>query len=125
MLARLDTLAGLRAWRDFLVPHQRELNCRGGCPIGSLGSELAETDSRPGRPSRPGSAARRTGSAAATRPCTTGASWRRGPSWPARHRHGGRASGRGLLLTQIRRGTEPLEAALDTRLAHVASLLVG
>lgn len=31
----------------------------------------------------------------------------------------------GLLLTQIRRSTEPLEAALDTRLARVASLLVG
>ena len=29
----------------------------------------------------------------------------------------------GLLLTQIRRSTEPLEAALDTVLAHVASLL--
>jgi TetR/AcrR family transcriptional regulator, transcriptional repressor for nem operon len=37
MLARLDTLAGLHAWRDFMVAHQRELNCRGGCPIGSLG----------------------------------------------------------------------------------------
>ena len=41
-----DTLAGLRAWRDFLVAHQRALNCRGGCPIGSLGSELAEADPR-------------------------------------------------------------------------------
>ena len=46
MLARLDSVAGLRAWRDFLVEHQRQLQCRGGCPIGSLGSELAETDPR-------------------------------------------------------------------------------
>jgi hypothetical protein len=30
----------------------------------------------------------------------------------------------GLLLTQIRRSTEPLEAALDTMLGHVASLTV-
>ena len=32
MLARLDSLAGIRAWRDFLVEHQRQLGCRGGCP---------------------------------------------------------------------------------------------
>jgi hypothetical protein len=31
----------------------------------------------------------------------------------------------GPLLTQIRRSTEPLEAALDTVLAHVASLIVA
>ena len=43
MLAALDSLEGLRAWRDFLVKYQEELECRGGCPTGSLGSELAET----------------------------------------------------------------------------------
>ncbi len=31
----------------------------------------------------------------------------------------------GMLLTQVRRSTEPLEAALDTVLAHVASLMTG
>src|SRR6201992_4302601 len=43
-LDRLDSMAGLRAWRDFLVEHQRRLGCRGGCPIGALGAEVAETD---------------------------------------------------------------------------------
>src|ERR1700722_3963343 len=43
-LDRLDTLPGLRAWRDFLVDHQRRLGCRGGCPLGALGAEVAETD---------------------------------------------------------------------------------
>src|ERR1700744_605195 len=43
-LDRLDTLPGLRAWRDFLVEHQRRLGCRGGCPTGALGAEVAETD---------------------------------------------------------------------------------
>src|ERR1700761_5517335 len=43
-LDRLDTLAGLRAWREFLVEHQRRLGCRGGCPICALGAEVAETD---------------------------------------------------------------------------------
>src|SRR5260370_8525276 len=46
MLAALGNLEGRRAWRDFLVKHQEELECRGGCPIGSLGSELAETDNQ-------------------------------------------------------------------------------
>src|SRR6201985_2165739 len=43
-LDNLDTMPGLRAWRDFLVEHQRRLGCRGGCPIGALGAEVAETD---------------------------------------------------------------------------------
>jgi AcrR family transcriptional regulator len=43
-LDHLDTMPGLRAWRDFLVDHQRQLECRGGCPIGALGAEVAETD---------------------------------------------------------------------------------
>src|ERR1700753_435156 len=43
-LDHLDTVPGLRAWRDFIVEHQRRLGCRGGCPIGALGAEVAETD---------------------------------------------------------------------------------
>jgi AcrR family transcriptional regulator len=43
-LDHLDTIAGLRAWRDLLVEHQRTLECRGGCPLGTLGAELAEID---------------------------------------------------------------------------------
>ena len=43
-LDHLDTLPGLRAWRDLLVEHQRTLECRGGCPIGTLGAEVAEID---------------------------------------------------------------------------------
>ena len=39
-----STLEGLRAWRDFVIAGQREHHCIGGCPIGSLGGELAETD---------------------------------------------------------------------------------
>ena len=39
-----STLDGLRAWRDFVIAAQREHYCIGGCPIGSLGGQLAETD---------------------------------------------------------------------------------
>ena len=43
MLVTLDSLDSLRAWRNFLVAHQEELGCRGGCPIGSLGSADPDT----------------------------------------------------------------------------------
>jgi TetR/AcrR family transcriptional regulator, transcriptional repressor for nem operon len=35
-LDHLDTIPGLRAWRDLLVEHQRSLECRGGCPLGTV-----------------------------------------------------------------------------------------
>jgi TetR/AcrR family transcriptional regulator, transcriptional repressor for nem operon len=122
MLAALDTMDGLRAWADFLVEHQRQLHCRGGCPIGSLGSELAEVDP----------AARVAVATAFKR-------------WEAGIRGGLRAMGeRGdlgpdvdpdalatsllaglqgaLLLTQLQRDTAPLRTTLDVALAHIALL---
>ncbi len=44
LLGRLDNLAALRAWRDVVVQTERDLRCVGGCPLGSLSSELAEHD---------------------------------------------------------------------------------
>jgi hypothetical protein len=31
------------AWKNAIVEIQKELNCEGGCPLGSLASELADT----------------------------------------------------------------------------------
>ena len=116
----LSTLKGRRAWRDWVIEHQRDLNCTGGCPIGSLGSELAETDPE----------ARAQVSDGFKR-------------WEITIRDGLRkmqAQGRftpdtdpdtlalallaalqgGLLLTQIQRDTKPLEAALDAMLDLIA-----
>jgi TetR/AcrR family transcriptional regulator, transcriptional repressor for nem operon len=44
LLGRLDSLAGLRAWRDVVVQAGRGLHGAGGCPLGSLSSELADHD---------------------------------------------------------------------------------
>jgi len=41
-LGDLDSMDGLRAWRDFVVDTYRQQNCEGGCPVGSLVGELAE-----------------------------------------------------------------------------------
>ncbi len=43
-LGRLDSMEALRAWADLFVSIEEQLEYVGGCPIGSLGSELAETD---------------------------------------------------------------------------------
>jgi AcrR family transcriptional regulator len=44
MLGRLDTVDALRAWAEFIVTLQRNGGYRGGCPLGTLASELAEND---------------------------------------------------------------------------------
>jgi TetR/AcrR family transcriptional regulator, transcriptional repressor for nem operon len=43
--AGLGTPAGLRAWRDLVVAQAARASGQGGCPLGSLGGQLAETDS--------------------------------------------------------------------------------
>ena len=41
-LSKVDSLQGLRQWRDRLVELNRRNRSIGGCPMGSLASELAE-----------------------------------------------------------------------------------
>jgi AcrR family transcriptional regulator len=43
-LARCDSLEGLAAYFDGMVALQVERQARGGCPIGTLAGQLAETD---------------------------------------------------------------------------------
>ena len=118
----LSSLDGLQEWRDFIVDHARDKDGRGGCPVGSLGSALAETDPE----------AR----------AVVAASFKR---WEASIMAGllrMHAVGRlppeadphqlalallaalegGLLLAQVQRDPEPLAAALDVMLAHIATL---
>jgi AcrR family transcriptional regulator len=42
----LDSWNAIRAWLDSLVDLQVEQRCRGGCPIGALVGQLAESDDR-------------------------------------------------------------------------------
>ena len=116
----LSSRDGLRAWRDWVIEHQRELDYHGGCPIGSLGSELAASDPE----------ARAHVAAGFKR-------WQAAIQSGLREMH---ARGRltpdadpdtlalallaalqgGLLLTQIERNTRPLEAALDSMIELIA-----
>ena len=42
LLARVDDLDTLRQWRDVVVQSAQQQDCTGGCPLGSLASELAD-----------------------------------------------------------------------------------
>ena len=115
--AGLATIEGLRAWRDMVVAAARSTDAKGGCPLGSLGSQLAETDPQ-------------------ARDLIAGGFER----WSAVIADGLRAlpaAGHlpagissddlaitllaalqgGLLLAQVQRDTRPLETAVDTILA--------
>jgi TetR/AcrR family transcriptional repressor of nem operon len=117
--ADLGTVAGLAAWRDMIIAAAREADGMGGCPLGSLGGQLAESDPR-------------------ARARIAGGFER----WSAAIADGLRAlhaAGHlpddidpddiatallaalqgGLLLAQVQRSTRPLETAVDTVLALV------
>lgn len=121
LLSQLDSIEALRAWRDAIVELQRDGGCQGGCPIGSLASELSDRD-----------------------PDNRYALATGFDRWEAAIRAGLQrmrdrgdlspdadpaalalatlaALQGGLLLTQVRRSTAPLETALDEMLARIQS----
>ncbi|MFJ2632414.1 TetR family transcriptional regulator [Streptomyces sp. NPDC087422] len=115
--AGLDTVEGLRAWRDLVVAEAGRLDGRGGCPLGSLGGQLAESDAR-----------------ARARVSVGFGRWSTviGQGLAALHAAGRLRPGidpddlavtllcalqGALLLAQIQRDSLPLETALDTVLA--------
>ena len=121
-LDRLECLEDLRRWRDIMVDLMRRLGCVGGCPIGSLANDLAETD-----------------------PLARAQVARSFVRWETMIRDGFKAIAArgelpdgtevdnlalamlaaiqgGLLLSQVRRDTTPLEAAVDTMIEHLRAL---
>jgi TetR/AcrR family transcriptional regulator, transcriptional repressor for nem operon len=121
-LDRIDSIKDLYRWRDIMVDLVRGLGCAGGCPIGSMANELAETD--------PIARARLTRSFA---------QWENiiHDSLVAIAARSELAEGTdidrialamlagiqgGLLLSEVRRDTAPLEAAVDTMIEHLSRL---
>ncbi len=122
-LGELDSFEALAAWRDLVVDAQRQRQCQGGCPLGTLACELAETwpDARADLAASFGvwEDAIRTGF---QRMVERGAL--RSDANPDRLALALLVAVQGgLLLTQTRRDTRALEAGLDVMLAHIASLI--
>jgi AcrR family transcriptional regulator len=124
-LGHLDSMRALRGWRDLLVRIQRGMRCAGGCPLGSLSSEIAEVV--PEFRVDLNRAFRRweDGIRSGLRAMHARGVLRRDAD-PNRLATGLLAAVQGgLLLTQIRRDTKPLEAAVDAMLDYIESLTKG
>ena len=118
--ADLGTPGGLQAWRDMLVAQVRGSRGKGGCPLGSLAGQLAETDPQ-----------------ASAQIAIGFEQWSAAIGDGLRNLH---AAGHlpagtdpddlavtllaaiqgGLLLAQVQHDTRPLETAVDTLLALAA-----
>jgi AcrR family transcriptional regulator len=121
-LDRIESISDLYRWRDIMVDLVRGLGCAGGCPLGSMANELSETDP-----------------VARARLARSFAQWEnmihdglvtitaRGelPEGTDVNRIAlaflAGIQG-GLLLSQVRRETAPLEAAVDTMIEYLSRL---
>ncbi|OBH16048.1 MULTISPECIES: TetR/AcrR family transcriptional regulator [unclassified Mycobacterium] len=121
-LDRIDSIEDLSRWRDIMVNLVRSLGCAGGCPIGSMANELSEADP-----------------VARAQLARSFAQWENmiHDGLAAISARGELAEGTdiervalamlagiqgGLLLSQVRRDTAPLEAAVDTMIEHLRRL---
>src|ERR1700742_1490464 len=118
----LSSLDGLREWRDFVVDHARLKGGRGGCPVGSLGSALAETE--PEARAMVAASFKRWEASIMAGLLRMHALGRLGPDADPRQLALAllAALEGGLLLAQIQRDPEPLAAGLDAMLRLIASL---
>jgi TetR/AcrR family transcriptional regulator, transcriptional repressor for nem operon len=115
--ADLGTPEGLRTWRDTVIAQAKSSNGKGGCPLGSLAGQLAETDPRARALIAAGfeqwSAAISDGlrrlQAAESLPADIDADAFAVTLLAALQG--------GLILAQVQRDTRPLETAVDTLLA--------
>ena len=124
-LASLDSLQALQAWRDLLVEGRRRIQCQGGCPLGSLAGELFEAHPECREDLLDGFDQWEGAIREGLQTMHTRGDLRRSAD-PERLATALLAAIQGgLVLSQVHRAAEPLEAALDTTLEHIASLTTG
>jgi TetR/AcrR family transcriptional repressor of nem operon len=118
----LSSLDGLREWRDFVVNHNRDKGGLGGCPVGSLGSALAETE--PEARTVVAAAFKRWEASIMAGLLRMHALGRLAPEADPRQLAMAllAALEGGLLLAQIQRDPEPLAAALDAMITLIGTL---
>jgi hypothetical protein len=119
----LDSVESLRTWGDAIVSMQRERHCQGGCPIGSLASDLADIWPE-ARADLAGGFAEWEAAIRAGLRAMHGRGDLRQDADPGQLALATLAALQGgLLLTQTRRDTVALEAALGAMFDHIASLV--
>lgn len=115
-LESLDSMAALRAWRDRVVALNAQVACVGGCPMGRLASELAESDPTARAALHDGFATWQARLAAGLRSMQERGELEADTDVDVLALGLVGAAQGGLLLTQTARSTGPLEAALDLAL---------
>jgi AcrR family transcriptional regulator len=121
-LDQLDSFPALKGWRDLMVGILTKVQCAGGCPLGSLASDLAEADP-----------------VARVQLANAFAMWegllREGLEQMQERGELSKTADAdelalamlaavqgGLLLSQVRRDPKPLETAVDTMIAYLRTL---
>jgi AcrR family transcriptional regulator len=122
LLARLDSMDALLAWADQYVSIEEQLKYEGGCPLGSLGGELAETDAAARQDVERGFARWEQAIRDGLRAMYARGDLRRSADPDALALALLTALQGGLLMTQIRRDPAPLRTVLDAVLAHIENL---
>ncbi|MFF4692955.1 TetR family transcriptional regulator C-terminal domain-containing protein [Streptomyces sp. NPDC001307] len=117
-------MEALRAWQDFAVNLERSLGYARGCPIGTLGSQPAETDPDARKDIAAGFALWEKSIVEGLQAMRDRGELRSDADARPRGLALSTTLQGGLLLTRIRRDTWALEVALDAMLDHVESFLV-
>jgi len=118
LLRDLDSLKGLKHWRDVLVDGSAAIDGAGGCPLGSLVGELAERPKQ--RAALAAGFARWQGYLRDAFERMRGNGQLAGTAEPAQLATAVLAALQGgLLLAQTARSSAPLVSALDMALAYV------
>jgi TetR/AcrR family transcriptional repressor of nem operon len=122
LLEDLDGFEALERWRDMMIAAQDARECTGGCPLGSMVGDLAETDPQSRGDLAAAFKAWEVLIADGLRSLQT-----RGVL--PEHCDTGKLAlsllssvQGGLILSQLHRNTDPLRAALDNEIAHLREI---
>ena len=118
----LTSMEALRAWRDMLVEVQRQKDCQGGCPLGSLVGELAEVSPEFRDDLAEGFGKWKGSIREGLRVMQSSGELRRNVDLDRLATAILAAVEGGILLSQLQRDTLPLETALDDVLDRIDAL---
>lgn len=121
----LDSMAGLRRWRDRVVAINEHTGCIGGCPLGRLASELVESDPQARADLVAGFGQWQDRLASGLQDMRDRGELAAGTDVDALALGLLGAAQGGLLLAQAHRSVAPLRAALDLALDGIAARLAG
>ena len=125
LLQSVDTLDKLRGWRDQVVAMNKAAHSVGGCPLGSLASELADQSERARAMLADSFTLWRSHLAKALRAMRDRGELKTDVAPEDLATAVVAALQGGLLLAQTARTTRPLELALDMAIDHVARASIG